>query len=235
MCVRVGSYPKSRKPGKHLKMGLPTVFTSARASFSIALDNKKPPKPAAAANEIVSATAETAVTHSVSPSPALVTATKPLSQFPLSQTFPPPKKLGTELLNRPCEHRPCGKRNPSVPFVENPSLACFAAERTCSWRLVLLFPGAPEIQAGFKLHKRAFEHMMDKVIAMKKSKSNRRLCGLLFLSTKQPTSAGEQQHYCAPPPSPPPPLAHSPATLRTSLPKYVHKSTIRISLCKLRT
>jgi hypothetical protein len=165
-------------------MGFPTVFTSARASFSIALDNKKPPKPAAAANEIVSATAETAVTHSVSPSPALVIATKPLSQFPLSQAFLPPKKLGTELLNR--EHRPCGRRNPSVPFVENPSLACFATERTCSWRLPLLFPGAPEIQAGFKLHKRAFEHMMDKVNVMKKSKSNRRLCGLLFLRTKQP-------------------------------------------------
>jgi len=49
---------------------LPTLFTSARASFSIALDNKKPPKPAAAANEIVSATAETAVTHRVSPGKA---------------------------------------------------------------------------------------------------------------------------------------------------------------------
>jgi hypothetical protein len=104
-------------------MGLPTLFTSARASFSIALDNKKLPKPAAAANEIVSATAETAVTHRVSPSPARVTTTNPLSQFPLSQAFLQPKKLGTELLNH--EHCPCGGRNLSVLFVENPSLACF--------------------------------------------------------------------------------------------------------------
>ncbi len=142
VCVCVSRYPKARKPGKHLKMGLPILFTSARASFSIALDNKKPPKPAAAANEIVSGTAETAVTHRASPSPARVTTTNPLSQFPLSQAFLQPKKLGTELLNH--EHCPCGGHNLSVLFVESPSLACFATERNCSWRLPLLFPGAPE-------------------------------------------------------------------------------------------
>jgi hypothetical protein len=79
----------------------------------------------------------------VSPSPARVTTTNPLSQFPLSQAFLQPKKLGTELLNHePC---PCGERNLSVLFVENPSPACIATERNCSWRLPLLFPGAPEI------------------------------------------------------------------------------------------
>jgi len=69
--------------------------------------------------------------------------------------------------------------------------------------------------------------MMDKVIVMKKSKSKSAIVRLA-LSENHTTSAGEQ-HYCAPPPLPLP-LAHSPATLRTSLPKYVHKSTIRISL-----
>jgi hypothetical protein len=57
----------------------------------------------------------------------------------------------------------------------------------------LLFPGAPEIEAGLKPHKRAFEHMMGNAIVQQQSQS---AIVRFALSKNQKISAEETTLLC---------------------------------------